>query len=112
MAKIVVPVALFCVIGFVIFSYFYLIYRTDKMRQVTLQKALNSGEPMSSEFLSAVGKSTDLNTQDFRRGVILNALGFSVLLFGILAADLNPDTPVAVFSVFPFSLGIAYLLVW
>ncbi len=107
-----VPIALFIVVGAVIFGYFFFNAYVEKMRQYTLQKALDSDIELTSGFLDSVGKSVDFKTRDFRRGVILIALGISVLVFGVIAAELNPDTPVSAFSIFPLTLGFAYLLVW
>ena len=112
MVKIAVPIALFIVVGVVVLGGFYLLTRMETLRQKTLQKALDKGTELTPAFLDSVGKSVDFDMRDLRRGILLCSFGIALLIFGILAFDLNPDTPVYAFSVFPFILGLAYLLVW
>lgn len=112
MDKNVVPIILFIMVGIVICAHFYFNTRLEELKQRTLQKALDSGLPLTPVFLETVGQSFDAKLRDLRRGVILIALGLAVLIFGYAASELNPDVPVSAFSLFPLLVGFGYLLVW
>jgi hypothetical protein len=111
--EVMVFIALFLVVGGCFITIFISRYKQDKLRQKTLQKALEVGQQLTPELLESLGKTIDTGVRDYRRGVLITLFGATALIVS-LVADI-PGEARQVFpylSLFPLLIGIGYLIVW
>jgi hypothetical protein len=98
----------------IIFIGFYFRYRTRADAQTTIRTALEKGQQLSPELLERlldpVARRLDRREVDFRRGVVLVALGMGIFA---IAMALTPSLREAVaFAAPPLAIGLAYIALW
>jgi hypothetical protein len=98
----------------VVFIGFYFRYRTRADAQVTVRTALEKGQPLSPETLERlmdpVARRLNRREVDFRRGVILAALGVGIAVIGY--ATMPTLREALAIAALPFMIGLAYVLLW
>jgi hypothetical protein len=98
----------------IIFIGFYFRYRTRADAQTTIRTALEKGQQLSPELLERLldpaARRLDRREVDFRRGVVLVALGMGIFA---IAMALTPSLREAVaFAAPPLAIGLAYIALW
>jgi hypothetical protein len=98
----------------VVFIGFYFRYRTRADAQVTIRTALEKGQQLSPELLERlldpIARRLDRREVDFRRGVVLVALGMGIFAIALAA---TPSLREAVaFAAPPLAIGLAYIALW
>jgi len=110
MAEALVPVALFTMIfGIVAIVTFYR-FRSRQELQLTIRATLDSGQALSSELLEQLTAALQPQRNDFRRGVILLAIGLAFICLAFVMDDEGVTGPMLGVSAFPIFTGFAYLL--
>lgn len=106
-----IPIILFICIAIVIWAYFHFATKTKKEQLQTVQKVIDSGQNLSPELIASIAKPAPSDrTKDFSRGILFIAFAIAFFIFGALGIDHNDK--VMWISVFPFSIGVAYLLIF
>jgi hypothetical protein len=93
---------------------FYFRYRTRADAQVTVRTALEKGQQLSPETLERlmdpVARRLNRREVDFRRGVVLVALGVGIAVIGYATAPTLREA--LAIAALPFTVGLAYVLLW
>jgi len=77
-----------------------------------LEKSIEKGFDVTPELLEKLNNVKSPKFKDFRRGIIMCAIGAAVFCFSWV---IPPDDSARVFrglSLFPFFIGVGFLLVW
>lgn len=107
-----IPIVLFGCIAFVTAFFFYLRFRSKRELQETMRQALEKGVELSPEVLERLGERPRTPAADFRRGVILVAIGLACAGFGLALGQAQAIRPLTALAAFPFLIGLAYLGLW
>jgi len=112
MEDTIVPVVMFLSAPVIIWVLVYFRFKAKAEFQQTVRLALEKGNELSPELMAHIGEPQPNEHRDLRRGLIWLALsvGTVALAFGVDDEDaLNVLLAVATF---PFSIGIAFLIMW
>ena len=77
-----------------------------------LEKSIEKGFDVTPELLDKLNNVKSPRFKDFRRGIIMSAIGAAVYSFSWV---IPPDDTAQVFrglSVFPFFTGVGFVIVW
>jgi len=113
MVEELIPIALFAVIGIIVWLLAYFKFRTRAEMQQTIRLALEKGNEMSPELLSQLVPEPDEH-RDLRRGLVWLALALGLALCGVFV----PDPTGHAFrgcmagAAFPLAIGAAYMIMW
>ena len=114
MVEILIPIAMFIGLTVVLCLFFMFRYKTRSEMQATIRTALDKGQELTPEVIDRLGTPKPPKDKDLRTSLIWFALavGFVALGFGIPDDDKEAFRVFMGFSAFPFSLGVAYLIMW
>ncbi len=87
-------------------------YKTKIKTHELLEKSIEKGFDVTPELLDKLNNAKSPKFKDFRRGIIMCAIGAAVFCFSWV---IPPDDTAQVFrglSLFPFFIGVGFLLVW
>lgn len=87
-------------------------HKTKIRTHELLEKSIDKGIDVTPELLDKLNNVKSPRFKDFRRGIIMCAIGAAVYAFSYI---IPPDDAAKVFrglSVFPFFTGVGFLLVW
>lgn len=112
MEEILVPIALFTMIGAIAGLSMFFRFRARQEAQLTLRTAMQHGESMSPDVVSRLAEQLQNNGSDLRRGVIAIAIGIAFFIFAQLIGEKDAIRPLMGISAFPFVIGLAYLGLW
>ncbi len=108
-------VVLFFIVGTLATIILVHLMNTHKTRIKThelLEKSIEKGFDVTPELLDKLNNVKSPRFKDFRRGIIMCAIGAAVFCFSLVI----PQDDGAVFfrgiSLFPFFIGVGFLLVW
>lgn len=105
-----VPIVMFIGIAAVLIGYLYFGNKTKQAKQVTVQAAIERGDVLTPELIAAISSEPSAPAADYRRGIILIALGVGISVFGYFA---NPgETELIGIASIPVMLGLGYLFVF
>lgn len=107
-----VPVVMFICIAIVMVAAFYFRMRGRQALQQTVRAALEQGQALSPELIEKLSGVRDAEAVDLRRGVVSISVGVALLAFAVLLDERDALRPLMAVSAFPFSVGLAYLLLW
>lgn len=108
-------VVLFFIIGSLVTIILVHLMNSHKTRIKThelLEKSIDKGFDVTPELLDKLNNVKSPRFKDFRRGIIMCAIGAAVYAFSWI---IPPDDTAKVFrglSVFPFFTGVGFLIVW
>lgn len=111
---IIIPVVMFGGLTLVMALYFWFRYRARFDMQETLRLALDKGHELTPDIIDRLGHPQAPPNRDLRLALIWLALAVGLALCGVAVPD---DSGMALRGIlsgaaFPFSLGIAYLIMW
>ena len=111
---IIIPITLFGGLTLVMSLFFMFRHRTRSEMQQTIRSAIDKGYELTPEIIERLGTPKPPKDKDLRTSLIWFALAISTVAFGIGIPDEDPEVMHLFFGMaaFPFSLGVAYLLMW
>lgn len=90
MESIVIPIALFGMILGIVAVSVWGSTQSKKEANETLRRAIDAGQTLDSEAISAIGKPVRSAAQDLRGGIVLVSLSVGLVLAGLMAAGALP----------------------
>jgi hypothetical protein len=114
MEDVLVPVSMFAGFTVVLSLYFWFRYRNRQEVQQTIRLALDKGTELSPELIDRLGHPTPGKNRDLRYALIWLGLAAALVLCGVAVPDPtgNALRGCLAGAAFPFSIGVAYLLIW
>ena len=112
MEDVLVPIALFTLIGVIVGLTLYYRHRSRTELQTTIRSVVERGEALSPGLLTTLTASLQPPFADLRKGIVLIALGAGFLVFALVLNEAGAVRPLIAISAFPFALGLAYLGLW
>tara|TARA_R110000868_G_scaffold42687_1_gene144113 strand:+ start:482 stop:847 length:366 start_codon:yes stop_codon:yes gene_type:complete len=111
---VIVPVALFAMIGGIVWLNAYFNSKKRLVMQETLRLAIERGETLSPELIQRMSMVTNPVIADMRRAVILFAITAAIVVIGFVAPidDSDGIRGVMAGAVIPGALAFAYLGLW
>ncbi len=110
MSELWVPITLFLAIAAGTIGFLFFASRNKQAKQATLQAAIQRGDTLTPELIAAISSERSAPATDYRRGVLLIALGIGIAIFGQFV---DPDeTALLGITAIPVLLGVGYLFVW
>ncbi len=110
--ELFVPVVMFIVVGMVPISFFYFRYKTRVQAHKTIDLALEKGAELTPDLIDRMVSPPKSAEDDLRRGIVALSIGLSFALFGLILDEAEAVRPLVAISMFPFLIGLAYLLMW
>lgn len=107
-----IPVVALIVIAVVIYAYFSFRYKTRVKVQETIQAALDKGNELTPELIDRVAGPQPHTDRDLRRGLVSIAIGVAFAILGFMIEEEDALRPMIGVGMFPFLVGIAYLVMW
>lgn len=86
MESIVIPLSLFGMIFGIVAVSVWGSVQSKREANETVRRAIEAGQPLDSEAISAIGKPVRSAAQDLRGGIVLVSLSFGLILAGLMAA--------------------------
>ena len=114
MVEILIPIAMFTGLTIVLCLFFLFRYKTRSEMQATIRTALDKGQELSPEIIDRLGTPKPPKDKDLRTSLIWFALAVSFAALGLGIPEEDPEVfqMFLGISAFPFSLGVAYLVMW
>lgn len=107
-----IPIILFMILGLVTWAYFHFRYKTRARVQETIRLALEKGHELTPELLDRMVDPPPSEDRDFRRGLISIAIGVAFALLGFMVDEPEAVKPLIGVGLFPFLVGVAYMIMW
>lgn len=113
MEELWIPIVAIVAPAVVVAIAFWLRFRTREAMQVTVRLALDKGHELSPEIIDRLGHPKPAKDQDLRYGIIWLSLAVGLALIGVAVPD-DGDALRGLLAgaAFPFSIGVAYLIMW
>ncbi len=109
-----VPIVLFIGLTVVLSLFVWFRFRIRNDTQATIRTAIEKGQDLSPEVIDRLGHPRPHKDRDLRLALIWMALAVGLAFFGFAIPE-HEDEAQRVFmgiAAFPFSLGIAFLIMW
>lgn len=90
--------------------FFVLRFKSRRDMQDTIRTALDKGQDLTPELIDRLGHPKDPKDKDLRLAVIWLALAIGLVLIGVAVPDPDAFRGTLAGAAFPFTIGIAYLL--
>jgi Ca2+/Na+ antiporter len=112
--EILIPISMFVALTIILCLFFMFRYKTRSEMQATIRTALDKGQELSPEIIDRLGTPKPPKDKDLRIALIWFALAISTAALGFGIPDDDPEVLQIMLgiSAFPFSLGVAYLIMW
>ena len=109
-----IPIVMFVGLTVVLSLFVWFRFRIRNDTQTTIRTAIEKGQELTPEIIDRLGRPKPHKDRDLRLALIWIAVGAGLILFGIAMGDIEQDarTVFMAFSAFPFSLGVAFLIMW
>lgn len=109
-----IPIIGFLGLTAVLGLFFWFRHKTRAEMQTTIRTALDKGQELSPEIIDRLGTPKPPKDKDMRTSLIWFAIAVGMSAFGMGIPDEDPEVTQMFFGMaaFPFSLGIAYLIMW
>ena len=105
-----IPIVMFGGLAVVLSLLVWFRYKAKRETQLTIRAAIDKGQEISPEMIDNLLNPPASPQRDLRRGLVgvLTAVGFA--LFGLILGEEDAVRPMLGVSMFPLSIGIAFLL--
>ncbi len=90
--------------------FFVLRFKSRRDMQDTIRTALDKGQDLTPELIDRLGHPKEPKDKDLRLAVIWLALAVGLVLIGVAVPDPDAFRGTLAGAAFPFTIGIAYLL--
>ena len=107
-----IPIVMFIVTGFCVYSYLHFNHKNRNEIMSTVQKAMDTGSDLTEDLLAKLGAAINPKIRDMRRGIVLLFIGIAGLLSSLFFNDQDVIAGLRASSVFPFMMGLGFLVVW
>ena len=109
-----IPITMFLGVTIVLCVLFWLRYRARREMQETFRIALDKGQELTPEVIDRLGHPKPSKDKDLRLGIIWLAIAVGLVLCGVAIPDPSGNALRGVLSgaAFPFTIGIAYLILY
>lgn len=105
-----IPLSMFIGLAVVLSLWVWFRYKAKKELQLTIRTAIEKGQGLSPELIENLVNPPVSPQRDLRRGVISVGLAVAVALFAVFLDEGDALGPLMGISMFPLSIGAAYLL--
>jgi hypothetical protein len=114
MEDTLVPIALFGSIALIFWLFVYFAHRGRHDKQQTIRLALEKGAELTPELMKSISEPEPPKNKDLRNGLIWLSLGIGLALCGVAVPDPSGNALRGCLAgaAFPFSVGVAYLVMW
>ena len=114
MSGIMVPIVMFVGLTVILSLFVWFRFRIRNDTQATIRTAIEKGHELTPEVIDRLGHPRPHEDRDLRLALIWIAVGAGLTLFGIAMGDIEREarTVFLGISAFPFSLGVAFLIMW
>jgi len=109
---VLVPIVMFLSLAAVFGVFFWFRYRSRAEMQQTIRAALDKGQELTPDIIDRLGQPRQTEDADRRRAVIAIAIAVALAAFGFILGERDAIRPLLALSAFPFTIGIAYLIIW
>jgi hypothetical protein len=111
---ILIPIAFFSMVAIIIYLVVSYRHRGRADKQQTIRLALEKGAELTPELMKSISEPEPPKNKDLRSGLIWLSLGVGLALCGLAVPDPTGNALRGCLSgaAFPFSLGIAYIIMW
>jgi len=109
-----IPIAMFAGLTVVLSLFFWFKYKNRNDMQQTIRLALDKGQELSPELIDRLGHPKAGKGRDLRLALIWLALAVGLALCGLAVPDPSGHALRGCLAgaAFPFSIGVAYLIIW
>jgi len=109
-----IPISMFAGLTLVVCLYFWFRYRGRQDMQETIRLAIDKGHELTPEIIDRIGQPKPPKERDLRIALIWLALALGLVLCGVAVPDHSGQAMRGLMAAaaFPFSLGIAFLIMW
>jgi hypothetical protein len=90
MVEILVPIASMTMVFGIVAVAVWGSVQSKKEANETVRRAIDSGQKLDSDAISAIGKPVRSAAQDLRGGIVLMSLAFGLIFAGLMAAGAFP----------------------
>lgn len=90
MVEVLVPVGFFSMVVAIVGISVWGSTQSKKEANETVRRAIDAGQPLDSEAISAIGKPVRSAAQDLRGGIVLVSLSLGLMIAGLLASGALP----------------------
>ena len=114
MSHELVPISMFVGLTVVLSLFVWFRFRIRSDTQLTIRTAIEKGQELSPEVIDRLGHPRPHKDRDLRLALIWIALAVGLAVFGVALGDFDDEARVVFMGIaaFPFSLGIAFLIMW
>ena len=112
MSELWIPIVMFIMTGFAAVGYFFFNHKNRADIMNTVQKAMDTGSPITGDLLAKLGAAINPKIRDMRRGIVLLSIGIAGLMASMFFDDPEVLTGIRAGAVFPLMMGIGFLVVW
>lgn len=114
MEDILIPIAFFGTVALIFWLVVSFRHRGRADRQQTIRLALEKGANLTPELMKSLSEPEPPKNKDLRNGLIWMALAVGLALCGLAVPDPSGYALRGCLSgaAFPFSIGVAYLVMW
>jgi hypothetical protein len=114
MHELWIPIVMFVSIAVVFSLWFYFRYKARVETQHTFRLALEKGSELTPEFIKQLAEPEPSKDRDLRRGLVWLALAVGLALCGFAVPDPSGNALQGCLAgaAFPFSIGVAFLIMW
>ncbi len=112
--EIFIPIVMFIGLTVVLSLFVWFRFRIRNDAQSTIRTAIEKGQELTPEIIDRLGHPRPHEDRDLRISLIYFALAIALTLFGV-ALPVDEEHAQRVFmgiAAFPFSLGVAFLIMW
>lgn len=111
---ILIPIVLFGTIALIIWLVVSYRHRSRADKQLTIRLALEKGAELTPELMKSISEPEPPKNKDLRSGLIWLSLGVGLALCGFAVPDPTGNALQGCLAgaAFPFSIGIAYIIMW
>ena len=106
-----IPIVMFIALAVVMVFFFWFRYRGRAEMQETIRAALDKGQELTPEIIDRLGTPKPREFADRRRAIISIAIAVATAAFGAILDERDAIRPFLAIAAFPFTLGIAYLII-
>lgn len=112
--EILIPIAFFGTVALIFWLVVSFRHRGRADKQQTIRLALEKGAELTPELMKSISEPEPPKNKDLRSGLIWMALAVGLALCGLAVPDPSGHALRGCLSgaAFPFSIGIAYLIMW
>lgn len=112
MEDILVPIALFAIIPFIVWAVSHYRYKTRAKSAEVVEAMIAKGVEVTPEVVKSVGFIPKRTHSDLRNGLILVSIGIAFVIFGNAIPDDEAPKIMSGIAMFPTLIGVALLIFW